>query len=280
MPNRPATGRECARALWLLGLTAPVTENQLASAWRARMRQAHPDRHNDSEQRTEAANLLTRELNDARAIVAGWIDSGRPWPTAGGSVVVSLGVADPEPWPEREPEPAPAPVCRHTGLRRGDRVRVWPYDGDLEIVMDTATDPTDDRVWVNLLGQSSVHADRVRLAAYGCPVCGMCAGPAGEWVTVRPCPACLVDLRLLDQRPSEAGRVRSAIEARAQAGRAAADDLDNSWLAERAVNRGRWARDLRRARPDDLTAALLGAFSRAFERWSEQRPDEFDDQMD
>jgi hypothetical protein len=72
--------------------------------------------------------------------------------------------------------------------------------------------------------------------------------------------------------------VRAAIEARAQAGRAAADDLENLWLLERADDRARWARGLRRAGPDDLTAALLGAFSRAFERWSEQRPESDADQ--
>ena len=99
----------------------------------------------------------------------------------------------------------------------------------------------------------------------------MCAGPRQEWVTVRPCPACLIDLRRLDQRPTEATRVRSAIEARAHAGRTLAAELEHPWLMDRADDRARWARGLRRASPDDLTAALLSSFSRAYESWSEQQ---------
>jgi hypothetical protein len=235
------------------------------------MRQAHPDRHAASEERSEAANLLTRALNDARGVVAEWIATDRPWPTRDGTVTVPIEEFEPEPWPERDPEPPPAPVCRHTGLRRGDRVRVWPYDGELEIVAGTDRDPDREKVWVHLLGAGSVQSDRVRLAAFGCPICGMCAGPRQEWVTVRPCPACLVDLRRLDQRPTEAGRIRAAIEARAHAGRTMAEELEHSWLIERAADRSRWAVGLRRASPEDLTAALLSAFSRAFETWSEQQ---------
>ncbi len=272
MREKPITGRECARALWLLGLTAPVTEAELSSAWRGRLRQAHPDLHAASEQRVEAATLLTRALNDARAVVGEWIASGRPWPSRDGTVSVSLNMFEPEPWPEREPEPPVAPVCRHTGLRRGDRVRVWPYDGELQIVSDTERDPDRNETWVNLLGSGSVRADRVRLAAYGCPICGMCGGPRQEWVTVRPCPACLIDLRRLDQRPDEAPRIRAAIEARAHAGRTMAEELEHPWLVERAAERSQWARGLKRASSDDLTAALLSAFSRAYERWAEQTP--------
>ena len=188
MRDRPLTGRECARALWLLGLRAPVTEAELASAWRARIRQAHPDRHADSEQRVEAATLLTRALNDARGVVSEWIASGRPWPTRDGTVAVSLEAFEPEPWPERDPEPPPAPVCRHTGLRRGDRVRVWPYDGDIEIVAGTDHDPDRNQVWVHLLGAGSAQADRVRLAAYGCPSAGCAPARAKSGSRCAPVP--------------------------------------------------------------------------------------------
>ena len=82
----------------------------------------------------------------------------------------------------------------------------------------------------------------------------------------RPCSECLRDLRLLERRPTEATRIRSAIEARSEAGRATARSLDSEWLSHRAAERGRWARRLRTAGPDDLHAALLGAFTRAFER--------------
>ncbi|MGZ4430995.1 MAG: hypothetical protein ACXVYV_05040, partial [Gaiellales bacterium] len=114
----------------------------------------------------------------------------------------------------------------------------------------------------------AARADRVRLAAFACPVCGFCAGPRVEHPTQRPCPDCLVDLRLLERRPAEARRVRSAIEARAEAGRVTATGLGDGRLAGRAADRRRWARRLHDAGQDDLHAALLSAFSTAFERWS------------
>ena len=72
---------------------------------------------------------MTRALNEARAVVAELDRLRRDWPDAGAAQRV-LRFDEPEPWPEREPEPEPAPVCRHTGLRRGDRVTRWPYTGD------------------------------------------------------------------------------------------------------------------------------------------------------
>jgi hypothetical protein len=62
--------------------------------------------------------------------------------------------------------------------------------------------------------------------------------------------------------------VRSAIEARAQAGMAAADGLGDERLAERARDRRGWARRLRSAPPEDLHAALVSAFTNAFDRWA------------
>jgi hypothetical protein len=122
-------------------------------------------------------------------------------------------------------------------------------------------------VFVLLQGARPERAERVRLAAFVCPVCGWCAGPAGDEVAVRPCPDCLVDLRRLERAPAEATRVRRAIEARAEAGLAVAKDLDDPRLVERATQRRRWARRLQPASPEDLHAALLAAFGRAYERW-------------
>jgi hypothetical protein len=84
---------------------------------------------------------------------------------------------------------------------------------------------------------------------------------------VRPCPDCLVDLRRLERRPAEADRIRRAIEARAEAGIAEAQAVEDRSLLDRARERRRWVRRLREAGPDDLHAALLSAFTRAFERW-------------
>jgi hypothetical protein len=269
MSGRRLSDRDCARALWLLGLNPPVTADQLTTAWRTRVSRAHPDRHIASQARTEAAHVMTRALNEARMVVAEWIASGRDWPNARGRR--ELRFDQPEPWPEREPDPKPAPIDRHTGLRRGDLVRLWPYDSDVESVAGIEREPGGGRVWVHLEGGGSAPSERIRLAAFSCPVCGLCAGPVVESVRIRPCPACLVDLRRIEREPAEATRVRAAIEARAQAGAVTADDLADPALADRARERQRWARRLRTASADDLHAALLSAFGRAFERWSTQQ---------
>lgn len=264
MPRRGPSSRDCARSLWLLGLTPPVTPEELTTAYRERVRRTHPDLHTASEARSEAATVLTRALNDARAVVAGWITSGRDWPdphmrTPGGQR------PSPEPATEAEPE---ATVCRHTGLRAGDRVMVWPYDGEPATVRGTELEAGEGVVWVLLADQPAARAEHVRLAAFGCPVCGACRGPFDGHLQTRPCADCLADLDRLERRPSDAPRIRSAIEARAEAGRVAAGALGEDWLVERAVNRRRWARRLKQAEPHDLRAALLGAFSSAFERWA------------
>lgn len=266
MSRRPISDRDCARALWLLGLSPPVTADELTAAYRGRISRAHPDRHIASATRSEAANTLTRALNDARAVVSEWIESGRDWPP--GTASARTGPRPAPPPQPAAPEPQPAPICRRTGLRAGDLVRVWPYDGDARTVAGTIVAPGHGRAWVVLAEGGEVAAERVRLAAFACPVCGICAGPAVERPVLRPCPDCLVDLRRLEQAPAEAVRVRSAIEARAQAGIAAAEGLGDERLAERARDRRGWARRLRSAERDDLHAALLSAFTNAFDRWA------------
>jgi hypothetical protein len=266
MPRRLTSDRDCARALWLLGLQAPVTADELTVAYRARISQAHPDRHLGSAAREEAANTLTRALNDARAVVSEWIGSGREWPHA--SAAAANGSRPPaRPRPAPTPAP-PAPVCRRTGLRAGDLVRVWPYDGDARAVAGTIVGGRYAPAWVVLDDGTEVPAERVRLAAFACPVCGICAGPAVDHPVLRPCPDCLVDLRRLERRAAEAARVRSAIEARAEAGMAAANGLGDERLAERARDRRGWARRLRAAPAEDLHAALVSAFTNAFDRWA------------
>jgi hypothetical protein len=269
MPPVQDSPRACARALWLLGLTPPVETEELTSAWRQRVARTHPDRHALTPEKSEAATVLTRALNDARALVARWIASGREWPLPDGSVVVRMD--DPDPWPERDEEPPPpAPVCRHTGLRRGDRVVVGADRDDLRIVAGTEEEHPGPRIWVTLDGGDAARSERVRLASYACPVCGMCEGPDGD-ISIRPCPECIADLRRLERRPADAPRVRRAIEARAESGRATAHALDDEMLAARAARRGLWARRLRDAAPSDLLAALIAAFTRAFDEWEGPR---------
>jgi hypothetical protein len=269
MRHSTASARECARALWLLGLTPPVSGEELTRAWRARVSRSHPDLHVASESRSAAATLLTTALNDARRTVADWIESGREWPQAvRGDDAAARQTTRPRPhW-----EPVARPICRHTGLRPGDQVRVWPYDGEPLTVAGTEVEAGAGAVWV-LFGEGGAErAERVRLAAYSCPVCGQCAGPERDRYVLRPCPECLVDLRRLERRPVEAARVRSAIEARAESGRATAAALGAEDLGQRAVGRRRWARRLRGAGQEDLHAALVGAFTRAYERWASPPP--------
>ena len=87
MSTRRTTRADVARALWLLGLEPPVDERELARAWRGRVARTHPDLHIESDRRAEAATLLTTALNDARRVVAEWIESGREWPAPDGGTV-------------------------------------------------------------------------------------------------------------------------------------------------------------------------------------------------
>ena len=253
------------RALWLLGLAPPVDVREVNAAWRGRVARTHPDVHASAPSKVAAAETLTRALNDAKDTLLAWIEADLEWPT--GSTTVRFD--EPDPWPEREPAPHEAPICLRSGLRAGDRVRRWPYDGlELSVVTGTETDTPGGTTWVLLAGEQAERMERVRLAAFSCPVCGGCSGPDVDEATLRPCPDCLVDLRRLERRPEEADRIRRAIEARAEAGIATAQSLLDGRLGDRARERRRWVRRLRPAGPDDLHAALLGAFSRAFERWS------------
>lgn len=269
MARRGPSVADCRRALWLLGVTPPVDHAGVLRAWRARVAQTHPDRHLGDERREEAAATLTRALNDARETLDRWIDEDRDWPPVGGGPQ-EVRFDTPEPWPERPADPEPAPVDPRTGLRAGDRVRVWPYDGEVRVVDGTEYDQRDRSTWVSLAGvDGAVRADRVRLAAFSCPTCGACAGPRVEDPAVRPCPDCLIDLRRLERTAAEAPRIRKAIEARARAGEAQAADIGDPRLMDRARERRRWARRLVTASGDDLHAALLSAFGAAWERWGE-----------
>src|SRR5919198_6051568 len=156
MPRTATRTEDCARALWLLGLEPPVSPRQLTSAWRERISRTHPDRHLGSERKAQAATVLTSALNDARALLSEWIRDGRPWPAPSGE-------ADDGPGPPPPVRDAPAPVDRRTGLRSGDRVRLWPYDGEVVTVTGVERDIGDGSSWVVIDGGGAVRAERVRL---------------------------------------------------------------------------------------------------------------------
>ncbi len=267
MLRRP-TRRDCARALWLLGLEPPVEPDELAAAWRERVAQAHPDRHQDDAGRRRAAETLTRALNAARDILATWIEAGRDWPEP----LAGRAPCAPD-RPERAAEPAsreapavPRP-CAETGLIPGDRVRVWPYDGEMEVVVGIEHEANGSAAWVRLADGTRAQGRRVRLAAFSCLVCGACAGPAVEQPSLRPCPDCLADLRRLEHDPDDADRIRRAMEVRATAGVATARVVEDRRLEDRARSRRGWARMLARAEPEELQRSLLERFSRAYEAW-------------
>ncbi len=279
MARRGPSVADCRRALWLLGVVPPVDHAGVLKAWRARVAQAHPDRHLGDAKREQAAATLTRALNDARETLDLWFDEERDWPPSGGGPQ-TVRFDEHEPWPEREAPAESAPVDPLTGLRAGDRVRLWPFDGEVLTVAGTEFDRRDRSTWVTLLEHpTEVKSDRVRLAAFSCPTCGACAGPAMDDPAVRPCPDCLIDLRRLERSPAEAPRIRRAIEARATAGESQAEAIGDGRFADRARERRRWARRLSLAERDDLQAALLGAFGSAWERWGETRGDDARGQM-
>jgi len=57
---------ECRRALWLLGVVAPVDHAGVLKAWRKRVAQTHPDRHVGDEAREQAAATFRKKLGVVR----------------------------------------------------------------------------------------------------------------------------------------------------------------------------------------------------------------------
>ena len=86
MSRRRASPRDCARALWILGLEPPVTGAELQAAYRARIARAHPDLHLNSAARTDAAGASERAEDMRAELARGLADAGTP-------LNVSIGVA-------------------------------------------------------------------------------------------------------------------------------------------------------------------------------------------
>jgi hypothetical protein len=272
--RRRPTARDTVRALWLLGLREPADVDEIRQAWKNRVAQAHPDRRLDN---NEAATRLTAAFNDARDICERWAESGLPWPEPGPRVIRLDGPDDlvPEPADEEDrPEPArrvPTPEEergeRRASLRPRDRVRAID-DGDevWRVVRVTAGDTTGP-VLVELDDGSTRDAATLELAAYGCPVCGLCAGPLVEHPGHRPCPECLIALRRLEREPGSTESELSALQTRARRGVRIADELGDHGLGEEARERIRWSEGVRRRPREERRGALLAAFAHAFAVW-------------
>jgi hypothetical protein len=271
---RRPTARDTVRALWLLGLREPVDVEEIRTAWKQRVAQAHPDRRLDN---NEAATRLTAAFNDARDVCERWAATGLPWPEPGPRVVRLHDRASDEDFPADDGDEPPTPPRRvptpeeergerRAGLRPGDNVRPTDGDGVWRVGRVTASD-TNGPVTVELEDGRAVDASMLELAAYGCPICGLCAGPAVEHPRRRPCPDCLAALRRLEREPGSVETVLSELQTRARRGVRIADELSDHGLGENARERIRWSEGVRRRPREERRGALLAAFAHGFAVW-------------
>jgi hypothetical protein len=262
------------RALWLLGLREPADVDEIRQAWKNRVAQAHPDRRLDN---NEAATRLTAAFNDARDICERWAESGLPWPEPGPRVVRLDGPDEGEfAAPEEDERPAPVkhvPTAeeergeRRAGLRPRDSVSAIDGNDDIWRVLRVTAGDTTGPVLVELDDGTTRDASALELAAYGCPVCGLCAGPPVEHPAHRPCPDCLVALRRLEREPGSVEAELSALQTRARRGIRIAGELGDHGLGEEARERIRWSEGVRRRPREERRGALLAAFAHAFAVW-------------
>jgi hypothetical protein len=273
--RRRPTARDTLRALWLLGLREPQDVEEIRVAWKERVAQAHPDRRLDN---NEAATRLTAAFNDARDICERWAESGLPWPEPGPRVVRLWGSDDPDDEAHTDDDDRPGSPARRVptpdeergerraGLRPGDRVRA-PDGDDVWRVRRVTAEATTGPIVVELEGGTERDASTLELAAYGCPVCGLCAGPAVEHPGRRPCPDCLAALTRLEREPGSVEAVLSELQSRARRGIRIADELGDHGLGEQARERIRWSDGVRRRPREERRGALLAAFAHGFAVW-------------
>jgi hypothetical protein len=274
---RRPTARDTLRALWLLGLREPEDVEEIRAAWRERVAQAHPDRRLEN---NEAATRLTAAFNDARDICERWAASGLPWPEPGPRIVRLWEPDDPQDSDDDRP-PAPARRVptpeeergeRRAGLRPGDHVRQIDGSDDLWRVRRVTADDATGPIVVELEDGTRRDAGTLEPAAYGCPVCGLCAGPAVEHPDRRPCPDCLAALTRLERQPGSVEAVLSELQSRARRGIKIADELGDHGLGEQARERIRWSDGVRRRPREERRGALLAAFAHGFAVWGGNAP--------
>ena len=213
---RRPTARDTVRALWLLGLREPVDVEEIRDGLEAARGPGAP-RPPPRQQRgrNTADGRIQRRPGHLRAL------GGDRTALAGAGSPRACGCTT-----RRATRPSPPTTMTSPQLRRGAcrRPRRSAANGapDCDRATTcgrstattsgasrrvTASDTTGP-VTVELEDGRTVDASTLELAAYGCPVCGLCAGPAVEHPGRRPCPDCLAALRRLEREPG-VGRDRA-----------------------------------------------------------------------
>ena len=139
--------------------------------------------------------------------------------------------------------PARTPEQNRSSFRAGDLVvRVVPgRDPAQEPVLTVRASGPGEDGRVELEDGTFAAPAELAPVAYGCPVCGLCSGPAVERPALRPCPPCLAELVQLERSERAVEPALRGIRSRARAGRATAAELGDSGLEELARERFRWA---------------------------------------
>jgi hypothetical protein len=257
-PSRP----QIARAQWLLGLDAPESADEIRRAWKERVARTHPDRNAE---RAGAATRVTAAFNQARELCEWWLEAGEAWPKP----------MPPEALREAEPErvvrpPARTPEQNRSAFRAGDLVvRALPgRDAAAEPLLRVRATGTGEDDLVELDDGSLALPTELAPVAYGCPVCGLCSGPAVERPALRPCPSCLAELVRIERSERAVEPALRGIRSRARSGRATAAELGDAGLEELARERFRWAESVGRRPREERRGKMLAAYAHAYALWA------------
>ena len=262
MSGRAPSRTQIARAQWLLGVDAPESVDEIRRAWKERVARTHPDRNAD---RAGAATRVTAAFNQARELCEWWFEAGEPWPKP----------MPPEALRAQEPErvvraPARTAKQNRSSFRAGDLVaRVIPgRDPASEPAIAVRSAGTDEDGRIELEDGSSAAPADLAPVAYGCPVCGLCSGPAVERPALRPCQPCLADLVQLERSERAVDPALRGIRSRARAGRATAAELGDNGLEVLARERYGWAEGVGRRPREERRGRMLAAYAHAYALWA------------
>jgi hypothetical protein len=262
MSSRAPSRAQIARAQWLLGVDAPETTDEIRRAWKERVARTHPDRNAD---RATAATRVTVAFNQARELCEWWLEAGEAWPKP----MPPEALRAPEPERVVRP-PARTAAQNRSSFRMGDHVaRVVPgRDPAAEPTLVVRAGGTAEDGRIELADGSTAAPGDLVPVAYGCPVCGLCSGPAVERPALRPCPSCLAELVQLERSERAVEPALRGIRSRARAGRATAAELGDHGLEELARERYGWAEGVARRPREERRGKMLAAYAHAYALWA------------